>query len=114
LQSIANGHCIATVDVFLGAEFTMLKIKLVSGDGATRICLAGQLRSEHLSQVKSEVERAGQPVVLDLEEVDLVDVDGVRFLNECEASGIPVSRCSPYVREWMQRELNQPKSVPEK
>ena len=63
--------------------------------------------------MKSEVERAGQPVALDLEEVDLVDIDGVRFLNECEAAGIPVLRCSPYVREWMVRERNQPKSAPE-
>jgi len=27
-------------------------------------------------------------LVLDLEEVDLVDVDGVRFLNDCESTGI--------------------------
>ena len=64
--------------------------------------------------MESEVERAGQPVALDLEEVDLVDIDGVRFLNECEAAGIPVLQCSPYVREWMQRERDQPKSAPEK
>ena len=70
----------------------MLKIERISGKGGTRICLSGQLRSEHLSQVESEVERAGQPVALDLEEVDLVDIDGVRFLNECEAAGIQVQR----------------------
>jgi hypothetical protein len=39
-----------------------------------------------------------------LEEVDLVDVEGVRFLNACEAEGISVLRCSPYIREWMLRE----------
>src|ERR1700691_5949831 len=89
-----------------GPEFTMLKIERISGKRGTRIRLSGQLRSENLSQVKSEVERAGQPVALDLEEVDLVDVDGVRFLNECETAGIPVLQCSPYVREWMQRERN--------
>ena len=92
----------------------MLKMERISGERGTQIRLSGQLRSEHLSQVKSEVERAGQPVVLDLEEVDLVDIDGVRFLNQCEAVGIPVLQCSPYVREWMQRERNQPKSPPEK
>jgi hypothetical protein len=92
----------------------MLKIERISGKGGTRIWLSGQLRSEHLSQVESEVERTGQPVALDLEEVDLVDIDGVRFLNECEAAGIPVLQCSPYVREWMQRERDQPKSAPEK
>jgi len=83
-----------------------LKIERTFGGADIRIRLSGQLRSENLSQVKSEVERAGQPVALDLEEVDLVDVDGVRFLNECETAGIPVLQCSPYVREWMQRERN--------
>jgi len=62
------------------------------------------LRSEHLRQVRSEVEGADQPVVMDLEEVDLVDVDGVRFLNECESTGISILHCSPYIKEWMLRE----------
>ena len=86
-----------------------LKIERTSGGRDMRIRLSGQLRSEHLSQVKSELERAGQPVALDLEEVDLVDVDGVRFLNECESGGIPVLQCSPYVREWMERERGRRK-----
>ena len=91
-----------------------LKIERTFGGRDMCIRLSGQLRSEHLGQVKSEVGRAGgQPVALDLEEVDLVDIDGVRFLNECEAAGIPVLQCSPYVREWMQRERNQPKSASE-
>lgn len=84
-----------------------LRIERIFAARETRIHLSGQLRSEHLSQVKSEVEGAEQPVALDLEEVDLVDIDGVRFLNECESAGIPVLRCSPYVREWMQRERSQ-------
>ena len=91
-----------------------LKIERTFGGREMCIRLSGQLRSEHLCQVKSEVGRAGQPVALDLEEVDLVDIDGIRFLNECEAAGIPVLQCSPYVREWMQRERDQPKSAPEK
>lgn len=91
----------------------MLKIERIPAKRGTRIRLSGQLRSEHLSQVKSELERARQPVALDLDEVDLVDVDGVRFLNECESAGISVLQCSPYVREWMQRERSQTKAPPE-
>lgn len=92
----------------------MLKIERTSDERGTRIRLCGQLRSGDLSQVRSQVARAGQPVALDLEEVDLVDVDGVRFLNECESAGVTVFQCSPYVREWMQRERDQPKTDPEK
>jgi hypothetical protein len=69
-----------------------------------RIRLSGEFRSEHLDQVKTEIERCGSPVVLDLEELDLVDVEGIRFLNTCEAKGISVLNCSPYIREWMSRE----------
>jgi hypothetical protein len=41
---------------------------------------------------------------LDLEEVDLADVDAIRFLNACEADGVEVLNCSPYIREWMFQE----------
>ena len=81
-----------------------LKIERTISARETRIRLSGQIRFENLRQVRSEVECAERPVVLDLEEVDLVDVDGVRFLNECESSGISILRCSPYIKEWMQRE----------
>lgn len=90
-----------------------LRIERISDAREMRIRLSGQLRSEHLSQVKSEVEGAEHPVVLDLDEVDLVDIDGVRFLNKCESAGISVVRCAPYVREWMQRERSQTDAAPE-
>jgi hypothetical protein len=41
---------------------------------------------------------------LDLEEVDLVDVEAVRFLNTCQLEGVRMLHCSPYIREWMLRE----------
>ena len=70
----------------------------------TRVRLSGELRSEDLDQVKSELQKCGASALLDLEEVNLADVKSVRFLNGCEAKGISVVRCSPYIREWMSRE----------
>ena len=81
-----------------------LKIRRVAGERETRICLSGQLRSEHLDQLKSEDERGGPRVALDLEELDLVDIEGIRFLNACESAGVPILHCSPYIREWMLQE----------
>jgi hypothetical protein len=69
-----------------------------------RIRLSGEFRSEHLDQVKAEIELCESPQVLDLEELDLIDVESVRFLNACEAKGISVLHCSPYIRKWMLRE----------
>ena len=85
-----------------------LRIERIPGKRRTRTRLSGAFRSEHIDQVKAEVERGGSQVALDLEEVDLVDVDGVRFLNASEAEGIPVLNCSPYIREWMLRERDRP------
>src|SRR6266852_2257019 len=84
-----------------------LKIERISGKRRTRIRLCGEFRSEHLDQVKAEIERGGPPVALDLEEVEL---EGVRFFNTCEADGISVMHCSPYIREWMSRERGRPKA----
>jgi|SRR5277367_3723594 len=87
-----------------------LKIERISGKRGTQIRLSGELRSEHLSQLKAEVERARPRVVLDLEELDLVDVEAVRFLNTRKAEGISVLHCSPYIKEWMLRERRGPKT----
>ena len=69
-----------------------------------RIRLSGEFRIAQLEQVKIEIERCESPVVLDLEEVDLIDLEGVRFLNACEEKGMAVLCCSPYIREWMLQE----------
>jgi pimeloyl-ACP methyl ester carboxylesterase len=57
--------------------------------------------------VKAELRSAGLPVALDLTEMGLVDVECIRFLNTCEADGIPAQHCSPYVRKWMSRERGE-------
>jgi hypothetical protein len=86
-----------------------LKIEPFSGKGGIRIRLSGELRSEHLDEVRAEVRRTDRRTALDLDEVDLVDVDAVRFLNACEAQGVEVVNCSPYIREWMSQELKTEK-----
>jgi hypothetical protein len=80
----------------------------------SRIRLSGEFRSEHLDQVKGEIELCESPAVLDLEELDLVDLECVRFLNACEAKGISVLNRSPYIREWMSRERNRPNARAQK
>jgi hypothetical protein len=80
-----------------------LKIERISSKDGTRIRMSGELRSDQLDQVKAEIER-GATIAIDLEEVDLVDVESVRFLNARESEGISVLHCSPYIREWMLRE----------
>ena len=69
-----------------------------------RVRLSGEFRSEHLNQVKAEMDQCGSSSVLDLEEVDLVDIDAIQFLITCEARGVPVLNASAYITAWMAQE----------
>jgi hypothetical protein len=82
----------------------VLRIERISDKRRTQIRLSGELRAEQLDQLKVEIERAGPRVALDLEEVYLVDIEAVRFLNACVAHGFRVLHGSPYIKEWMFRE----------
>jgi hypothetical protein len=84
-----------------------LRINEIS-DGQTKILrLIGRMSSEHLEQLKALVGDEGERVRLDLEEITLVDVEVVRFLKGCEAEGVELLNCSPYIREWIFREINE-------
>ena len=86
-----------------------LRIERVQGG----IRLSGEFRVGHLDQVKTEIERCESPVVLDLEELDLIDLECVRFLNACESAGVLILHCSAYMREWMLQERGRPREHPE-
>lgn len=72
--------------------------------------LSGRMQSENLDQLRGLMEESAQ-VVLDLEDVKLVDQDVVRFLGVCEAKGTALRHCSPYIREWIDRENSAPGSA---
>ena len=66
--------------------------------------VSGRIDAEHVSELRSCLSRHGPKVVFDLDEVRLVDVAAVQFLVRCEADGLQLRNCSPYIREWMDRE----------
>ena len=81
-----------------------LKIERDSDGENTIIRLIGRVESGVLEDLKTQIEGNGPKIWLDLEEVTLVDVQVVRFLSECEAGGIKLLHCLPYIREWILRE----------
>lgn len=85
-----------------------LRIKRLCENHGTRICLSGALQCAHLVNLRAEIEQCGEPATLDLDEVSVADTDGIRFLNECQAQGIQVVNCPPYIREWMFQEKRVP------
>jgi hypothetical protein len=84
-----------------------LRIEHFSVKRGTLIRLSGELRNEQLNDLRAEIECVGGQVTLDLGDLNLVDIDAVRFLSACVARGVKVVNCSPYIREWMYRERTQ-------
>jgi anti-anti-sigma regulatory factor len=81
-----------------------LKIEKDSDGRKTVIRLSGRLRSEHLDELKTQIDGDQSRIAVDLDGVTLVDVEVVRFLNGCEKSGVELLNCQPYIREWIVRE----------
>ena len=84
-----------------------LRMEHFSMKRGTRIRLSGELRNEQLNNLRAEIESVGPQVTLDLDELNLVDIDAVRFLNACDAQGVKLVNCSLYIREWMYRERQE-------
>ena len=82
----------------------MLKIETLSVGNQTVLKVIGRLRSENLPDLAAQIGVHGAHAVLNLDEVTLVDVEAVRFLNQLESSGARLTNCPPYIREWMTRE----------
>jgi hypothetical protein len=87
----------------------VLKIDRGSDGQHLVLRLSGRLQSEHVEQLKTQMEGNTQKIVLDLAEVRLVDREVVCFLGVCEANGTELRNCSSYIRDWILKE----KSIPE-
>jgi hypothetical protein len=84
-----------------------LKIEKTVDMRRTTVGLIGRVRAEDLVEVARQLETSGPEAVLELDEMTLLDVDVVRFLNRCETEGVRLVNCSPYIRQWMSREQNR-------
>jgi len=80
------------------------RIEKAHSDEVTTLRLIGRLESESLDELKQQIEANRQRIVLDLEEVDLIAVEVVRFLSACQKDGAAITNASPFILEWMVRE----------
>jgi anti-anti-sigma regulatory factor len=71
---------------------------------STTIRLIGRMRADHLSELEKQISESESKIVLDLEELNLVDVEAIRFLGMCETQGVTLVNCSPYIRDWIGKE----------
>jgi len=68
--------------------------------------MSGQIETPAIAELRRlfELETDYRNIVLDLKDVSLVDRDVMAFLARCEADGVRLENCTPYIRDWMERE----------
>jgi anti-anti-sigma regulatory factor len=83
----------------------MLRIQR-TGDGDVVFTLSGRIDQEHIPELEALIGAEGKDrrIVLDLKDMTLTGQDGITFLAKCEAAGISLVHCDPYVREWITRQ----------
>jgi hypothetical protein len=82
----------------------MLKIEQDSDGCVTSLRLSGRIESDRINCIRTAIRECSRRRILDLDEVTLVDIEGVRFLIGCEDEGIELAQCPLWIREWMTRE----------
>ena len=76
----------------------------MSDEHGTTIRLIGRMQAQHVEELKAQIGTSRARVLLDLEELSLVDIDAVRFLGTCQAAGISIVHCPPYINDWITKE----------
>jgi hypothetical protein len=77
------------------------RIERSSVDSRPTFRLSGSVKADQLEELKELIGPLSEPAILDLEELKLVDRDVVAYLRLCEANGIELRNCPPYVCEWI-------------
>ena len=86
----------------------VLRIERASRGQTILLRLSGRIQSEHLQELKAQMEGYKRKIILDLADVKLVDREAVSFLADCETHGVELKQCSPYIRDWIARERAAP------
>ncbi len=70
--------------------------------------MSGRIDKEHIGDLEELIGAEGKErgIILDLKDMTLTGQDGINFLAQCEAAGIALVNCDPYVREWIARQRN--------
>ena len=72
----------------------------------TVFVLSGRIETPAIAELRRlfECQTDCRDILLDLKDVGVIDRDVMRFLVRCEADGVKLENCTPYIREWMERE----------
>jgi hypothetical protein len=82
------------------------RIEVAARGRFTVFILSGHIESQAIAELRRicEPQTDYGDVVVDLKDVSLVDREAMRFFKRCEAGGVTLENCTPYIREWMAKE----------
>jgi anti-anti-sigma regulatory factor len=84
----------------------MFQVRRSETKGLVTFALGGRIDEEQVPELQKllKEEAAGSTaVVLDLLDLRLVCREAVKVLAECEAGGVELKNCPPYIREWIEK-----------
>jgi anti-anti-sigma regulatory factor len=75
-------------------------------NGEVIFTLSGRIDQEHIAELEALIAAEGKQrrITIDLKDMTLTGQDGIDFLAQCEAAGVTLANCDPYVREWITRQ----------
>jgi hypothetical protein len=65
--------------------------------------VSGRIAGDDLQILRTALQES-RVVAIDLAEIELVDRDAVMFFAVAESSGIELTHCPAFIREWITRE----------
>jgi hypothetical protein len=82
------------------------RIETAARGKCTVFILSGRIEGLAIAELRRlfELQTDYRDIVLDLKAVGVVDREVMRFFMSCEADGVKLENCAPYIREWMERE----------
>jgi hypothetical protein len=81
--------------------------RLLGGDGIVVFCISGRITERDVDTLRNVIVAETSALAIDLEHVDLIDREAVKFLAKRELNGTVLRNCSAYVREWVTKERTE-------
>ena len=75
--------------------------RLATAAGTVVFRLCGRIGSEQVQIIRELIAREDDQIELNLSEITLIDREAVTYLASCELSGIGLTNCPLFVREWI-------------
>ena len=82
------------------------RIETAARGTSTVFTLSGRFEEQAIAELRRLFEQRTdrREIVLDMRDVTVIDRKAVCFLARCEDDGVTLENCTPYIREWMDRE----------